>query len=74
MHSYSVLFMQESDAQIAWVISGGVGALGSLMAAWLAQSGCGNLTLLGRSGQLQGQDTALMQRLLTGHQLVCVAR
>ena len=74
MHCHSVLFTQESGAQTAWVISGGVGALGSLMGAWLAQSGCGDLTLLGRSGQLQGQDTALMQRLVTGHQLVCVAR
>jgi hypothetical protein len=74
MHPYNVVCMQEPGTQSAWVISGGVGALGSLMAAWLAQYGCRNLTLLGRLGKLQGQDMVLVQRIVTGHQLVCVAR
>ena len=55
------------------MISGGLGALGSLMAFWLRLSGAKDLLLLGRSGHIPGQGT-LLQSLLSSLQLVTVAR
>ena len=43
-------------------ITGGLGALGLLLARWLCRQGCGVLHLLGRSGQA---DPAALQALLT---------
>ena len=55
------------------MISGGLGALGSLMASWLCLSGAKHLLLLSRSGHAPGQGT-LLQSLLSSLQLVTVAR
>lgn len=46
------------------VISGGLGALGSLVGSWAAASGANNLTLLGRSVSRSGN--AALERLKTG--------
>ena len=35
----------------SWVVTGGLGALGLLMADWLAGQGCLHVALLGRSGR-----------------------
>ncbi|CAL5223543.1 g6075 [Coccomyxa viridis] len=59
--------------QANWVIGGGLGALGGLMAAWLADGGCGRLTLLSRSGHLRSQDNA-MRHLLFSHTTVTMER
>lgn len=40
---------EESSA--AWVVTGGLGALGSLAAEWLVGQGVRNIYLLGRSGR-----------------------
>lgn len=69
-----VQLLQDESVQTSWLISGGVGALGGLMASWLAQSGCGELTLLGRSGRLQSQDTEVVQRLFCSHQSIIATR
>lgn len=65
--------MQDSSAQVSWVISGGVGALGSLMATWLCLSGAKHSLLLSRSGHIPGQG-GLLQGLLSSLQLVTMAR
>ena len=64
---------QGSNAQVSWVISGGVGALGSLMATWLCLAGAKQSLLLSRSGHTSSQ-AALLQGLMSSLQLVTVAR
>ena len=65
--------VQGCGRQANWVIGGGLGALGGLMAAWLADGGCGRLTLLSRSGHLRSQDNA-MRHLLFSHTTVTMER
>lgn len=64
---------QGRSRQINWVISGGLGALGKLMAASLEHGGCGRLSLLSRSGHFNSQDNA-MQHLLCCHTSVTMER
>lgn len=48
-----------------WLVSGGVGALGSLISGWLAASGLASrLCLLGRSGRVQGPPALQLEPLL----------
>lgn len=37
------------------VINGGTGSLGVLMAGWLAEGGCKDIVLIGRSGRVSGE-------------------
>ncbi len=39
-----------------WVVTGGLGALGSLSGRWLAQRGLHHICLLGRSGHMAAQQ------------------
>ena len=39
------------EQQAAWVVTGGLGALGALTADWLVGQGQRHLVLLGRSGR-----------------------
>jgi len=68
-----MLVVQGRSRQGSWVISGGVGALGGLMAAWFAHECCRDITLLSRSGHFQSQDNT-MQHLLCGQQIVKIKR
>lgn len=52
------------------VITGGMGALGTLMATWLAPLGAPKLWLLGRSGRTSG-DPLPRQLYVTAGQIVC---
>ena len=65
--------VQGCGRQINWMISGGLGALGALMAAWLARGGCGGVSLLSRSGHFGSQDNA-MRHLLCTQALVTMER
>lgn len=60
--------------QGSWLVSGGVGALGILMGAWLANSGSKRINLLGRSGRTGGDIARKLRELFTGHASVTVAR
>ncbi|CAL8465604.1 g5140 [Coccomyxa elongata] len=57
-----------------WLVSGGVGALGALMSAWLAKSGAPRLCLLGRSGRATGPSAHALAPLLTGECTVTLSR
>lgn len=53
-----------------WIIAGGLGALGQIMAEWLAGEGQNHLSLLGRSGRqakLLTTNEALFRVLLPDH-------
>ena len=68
--------MQASATQGGWMVSGGVGALGSLMASWLAVCSCNpvRLCLLGRSGRWAADSAAALQPLQTGSALLSLDR
>jgi hypothetical protein len=57
-----------------WLVSGGVGALGALMSAWLARSGAPRLCLLGRSGRAAGENAKALAPLLAGDCTVTLSR
>ena len=42
---------EEEGTEGSWVVSGGLGVLGILMANWLAGQGRSHIILLGRSGR-----------------------
>ena len=50
---FTVLTWQGSKSG-SWLVSGGYGALGTLMASWLVTGGAQRVCLLGRSGRPQG--------------------
>jgi acyl carrier protein/pimeloyl-ACP methyl ester carboxylesterase len=56
------------------VVTGGLGALGSLVALWLVQQGAGRTVLLGRSGRASGARGRLWQLLLAGSGAVVAGR
>ena len=64
---------QGPSRKINWMISGGLGALGTLMAARLEHGGCGGLSLLSRSGHFHSRDNA-MRHLLCSHTSVFMER
>ena len=49
----------------ATVVTGGLGALGSLVALWLVQQGAGRVVVLGRSGRASAARGRLWQQLLS---------
>ncbi|BDA51455.1 probable oleandomycin polyketide synthase, modules 5 and 6 [Coccomyxa sp. Obi] len=51
------------QAEGRWIISGGLGALGSLTAQWLAAEGVKHIVALGRSGRVEGASSALTEAL-----------
>ena len=53
------------DTDRAWIVSGGLGALGTIAAKWLAGQGRRNICLLGRSGRAAAKEEASLQELLS---------
>lgn len=47
----------------SWMVSGGVGAIGSLTAEYLSQGGAQGIHLLGRSGGVDGKASQIIQQL-----------
>ena len=61
----------------SWLITGGTGALGTLMATWLAsEAPAASITLCSRSGraQQQGPKAAQLARLLSGPSCISICR
>ena len=52
-----------SSANGRWVVTGGLGSLGSLVSSWLTQHGAIDLALVGRSGKLSAGNKELSQLL-----------
>ena len=53
------------DTDRAWIVSGGLGALGTIAARWLVGQGRRHICLLGRSGRAPAKDAAGLQELLS---------
>ena len=52
-----------SRSNSQWVVTGGLGSLGSLASSWLSQQGAQNLMLLGRTAKLVSRQSPLTQLL-----------
>lgn len=55
------------------MVTGGLGALGSLVGSWAAAQGAGHILLLGRSASKSSSGNASLERLKTGATLVTMA-
>nr|ALD82523.1 polyketide synthase [Nannocystis sp. MB1016] len=58
----------------AYLVTGGLGALGLEVAAWLAEQGAGHLVLVGRRGATEGPQQAAIEALTARGVRVTVAR
>ena len=52
-----------SSAHGRWVITGGVGSLGSMASSWLSQHGAKDLLLIGRSGKIPASSKQISEML-----------
>ena len=52
-----------SSAHGRWVITGGLGSLGSMVSSWLSQHGAKDLHLIGRSGKIPANSKQLAEML-----------
>ena len=57
-----------TSAHGRWVITGGLGSLGSMVSSWLSQHGARNLLLTGRSGKIPASSRQISEMLMcTSH-------